>query len=483
MSSRRPTRGGAQRASGFGARRGGVDAVRSSTAAPTALRPARPGHDRRAAAGRQRRGRQRPHAGSAAPDPAQGGPVRGQAEADKHRPRPRSRRSRPAGQAGEAARPGQAEGQTEPRSTPKPAKAETARAGPGQGRPSRRSRPSRAVGQGARRSRRARPRRSQPPVRRAAEAPRRARPRSSSRSHRRSLAYGSPPCRRSDPCATRTPSPSTTSPWRLHRARARACTHPPSPPPPPDAPLRAHPATCSRPIRAARGWPRTTGGSSARRSRIEREGVWGLSLLVVRPTRQSAGIGRALLARALEYAGGGRARRDHPRLARPARAARLRARSGSSCTRASTRHGRAARRDEPPRRRPRRRRARPRRSPRRVDRAVRGAAHGGDIEALLRAGRRLLVVPERGYAVARRRRAAACSPRSTRRRPRDLLRAGARRGAGRRGRSRRVDHRARSSGRCGVCSRRGSSCSAGGAVFLRGDVGPFTPYLPSGAYL
>ncbi len=23
----------------------------------------------------------------------------------------------------------------------------------------------------------------------------------------------------------------------------------------------------------------------------------------------------------------------------------------------------------------------------------------------------------------------------------------------------------------------------GGAVFVRGDVGPFTPYLPSGAYL
>src|SRR4051794_8631217 len=38
---------------------------------------------------------------------------------------------------------------------------------------------------------------------------------------------------------------------------------------------------------------------------IVREGVWGLSLLVVHPDEQSAGIGRALLHRALEYAGGG----------------------------------------------------------------------------------------------------------------------------------------------------------------------------------
>ena len=34
-----------------------------------------------------------------------------------------------------------------------------------------------------------------------------------------------------------------------------------------------------------------------------------------------------------------------------------------------------------------------------VDRAVRGAAHGSDIEAFLRADRRLFVTPDRGYAV------------------------------------------------------------------------------------
>ena len=39
---------------------------------------------------------------------------------------------------------------------------------------------------------------------------------------------------------------------------------------------------------------------------LVREGVWGLSLLVVRPDRQSTGLGRALLDRALAYADGAR---------------------------------------------------------------------------------------------------------------------------------------------------------------------------------
>jgi GNAT superfamily N-acetyltransferase len=34
---------------------------------------------------------------------------------------------------------------------------------------------------------------------------------------------------------------------------------------------------------------------------LVREGLWGLSLLVVDPARQSEGIGRALLARSLEH--------------------------------------------------------------------------------------------------------------------------------------------------------------------------------------
>jgi GNAT superfamily N-acetyltransferase len=39
---------------------------------------------------------------------------------------------------------------------------------------------------------------------------------------------------------------------------------------------------------------------------ILREGVWGLSLLVVRPDAQSSGVGRELLARAWAYGDGAR---------------------------------------------------------------------------------------------------------------------------------------------------------------------------------
>ena len=38
---------------------------------------------------------------------------------------------------------------------------------------------------------------------------------------------------------------------------------------------------------------------------IDRDGLWGLSLLVVDPAHQSGGLGRALLARSLDYGAGG----------------------------------------------------------------------------------------------------------------------------------------------------------------------------------
>src|SRR4051794_30319569 len=41
---------------------------------------------------------------------------------------------------------------------------------------------------------------------------------------------------------------------------------------------------------------------------LRREGIWGLSLLIVRPDLQSAGVGRELLERATEYADGARGR-------------------------------------------------------------------------------------------------------------------------------------------------------------------------------
>ena len=119
-----------------------------------------------------------------------------------------------------------------------------------------------------------------------------------------------------------------------------------------------------------------------------------------------------------------------------------------------------------------------------VDRAVRGAAHGGDMLAMLAGGHELLVAPERGYVDAARRRAPAA--RGARRRH------GARPAAG----GARADRRARRGGARGVHDRapavgdrrlrRGAARAATpdcGCVFTGGDVGPFAPYLPSGAYL
>ena len=104
---------------------------------------------------------------------------------------------------------------------------------------------------------------------------------------------------------------------------------------------------------------------------IDRDGLWGLSLLVVDPEHQSAGLGRELLARSLEYAGGGR--RGAIILASPdARALRAYARAGFAahpCFRAQGR----PRGVERPAQRARRRRERPRpdraRGPRRPRRA------------------------------------------------------------------------------------------------------------------
>ena len=52
---------------------------------------------------------------------------------------------------------------------------------------------------------------------------------------------------------------------------------------------------------AVDGGGKVIGGAVA----LVREGVWGLSSLAVEPDLQSAGMGRALLAKALEYGGGG----------------------------------------------------------------------------------------------------------------------------------------------------------------------------------
>jgi GNAT superfamily N-acetyltransferase len=131
---------------------------------------------------------------------------------------------------------------------------------------------------------------------------------------------------------------------------------------------------------------------------LVREGVWGLSLLVVAPGHQSAGVGRALLDRALAYgdtAGGGiiLASSDP-------RALRAYARAGFALEPALTAAGRphdavvadsAVRGFEPG--------DHPLAAA--VDRTVRGAAHGADLDALMAAGGTGLVLPGGGYAITR----------------------------------------------------------------------------------
>jgi predicted N-acetyltransferase YhbS len=208
-----------------------------------------------------------------------------------------------------------------------------------------------------------------------------------------------------------------------------------------------------------------------------REGVWGLSLLTVRPDAQSTGIGRELLARAWTYGAG--ARGWIVLASRDVRALRSYSRLGLHLHPAFSARGRSRRAAPPPEVRPG--------APAdlaltaAVDRAVRGAAHGDDLAALLDAGGDLLVLPDRGYVVVRdgtvRILAAIDEVAAV-----TLLRA-ALAAAG--GREAAVEWITSAQGwAIAPCLDAGLELRSDmGAVFLAGDVGPFSPYLPSGAYL
>ena len=210
---------------------------------------------------------------------------------------------------------------------------------------------------------------------------------------------------------------------------------------------------------------------------IVRDGVWGLSLLVVHPDVQSAGVGRELLARAWEYGNGARGR--IVLASRDARALRAYARLGLGLHPAIAARGRPRGVSAPPEVRPGTTADLPLTVA--VDRAVRGAAHGDDLVALLDAGGDLLVLPERGYAVVRdgavRQLAARDEAGAATLLRACLASAGAREAA--------VEWI--TSGQnwaIAPCLEAGLELKMdNGAVFLGGDVGPFSPYLPSGAYL
>lgn len=206
-----------------------------------------------------------------------------------------------------------------------------------------------------------------------------------------------------------------------------------------------------------------------------REGLWGLSLLVVDPAAQSIGVGGALLRRTLAYG-------------EDARGAVILASSDPRALRAYVRAGFTMHPSAVAVGTPRDVAADPAVRPwedgdhalaAALDRALRGAAHGADLDAQAAAGCERLVLPGAGYAVhkggavkqlsARDEAAAAALLRTV------LARA--------RGEATVEWLTAEQQWATDVAVAAGLELRPAGAVFRRGETGPFRPYLPSGAYL
>jgi GNAT superfamily N-acetyltransferase len=210
---------------------------------------------------------------------------------------------------------------------------------------------------------------------------------------------------------------------------------------------------------------------------IVREGIWGLSLLVVHPERQSAGIGRELLDRAYAYGNGARGRIILS--SRDPRALRAYARLGLTAQPSLKAKGVPRAMTEPGGVRV----GTPEDLPflDAVSRHVRGAAHGRDMLTFLEVGATILIAEDRGYAVVRGqggiRQLAAFDEDGAR----DVLRAALARATGESA----VDWLTeRQAWAVPVCLDAGLRLSTdSGPVFVGGDVGRFTPYLPSGAFL
>jgi GNAT superfamily N-acetyltransferase len=211
---------------------------------------------------------------------------------------------------------------------------------------------------------------------------------------------------------------------------------------------------------------------------IVRDGLWGLSLLVVLPEHQSAGVGRGLLSESLRH-GDGTVRGGVILSSTDSRALRAYARAGFMLHPCHEASGIPSSVIAPPSVRDGSVEDLPLTEA--VDRAVRGAPHGRDILAFLAAGSRLIVVPERGYAIVNGgnvRLLAALDVEAAR----DLVTAAL--ATAPPGDEANVEWiTSAQSWAVEPVLDAGLSLRPGGAVFLRGDVGPFTPYLPSGAYL
>jgi GNAT superfamily N-acetyltransferase len=213
---------------------------------------------------------------------------------------------------------------------------------------------------------------------------------------------------------------------------------------------------------------------------LVREGVWGLSLFGMRPDHQGKGTGRTLLDATLRYAEGCRGAiilsTTDPR------AMRRYALAGFELRPCVTFAGIVDRSAIPAglRSRPGTA-AQDRELCDAVSRHVRGAAHGPDLEALEAVGCSLLVHDDGGWAAVRDGSPALVAARDEAIATDLLWNALA---AGAPGETVHVDFIAAGHDwAVQTCLAARLAISPDGPLFVRGDVGPFAPYLPSGAYL
>jgi GNAT superfamily N-acetyltransferase len=209
---------------------------------------------------------------------------------------------------------------------------------------------------------------------------------------------------------------------------------------------------------------------------LVREGLWGLSLLIVRADRQSAGIGRDLMDAATAYGadrgGGIILSSEDPR------ALRTYWRAGYELRPVFDAAGTVR---TPPKASPHVRAARWPQDRELVDaasRAARGAAHGSDIDIQLEQGRELLVHDDGGYVFRVPGRVpllAASDPRVARELLETVLSDSE---------TLSVDFLdARQDWAIDTVLEAGLELKPSGATCVRGHVGPMRPYVPSGAYL
>lgn len=212
---------------------------------------------------------------------------------------------------------------------------------------------------------------------------------------------------------------------------------------------------------------------------ILREGVWGLSLLAVAPSAQSKGLGRQLLERALRTADGTRGQIVLSSL--DPRALRSYVRMGFTLQPAVEGFGVVPRAALPGGLGVREGGSADLELAAAIDREQRGGSHGPDHEMLLAAGYELLVLPDRGYAFQRDGSPALLAARDAGSARALLWAALAAAPAGHESGVMFVTQGQNWALR--VMIEAGLVLEPCGPTFVRGRLGPLSPYLPNPAYL